>query len=89
MCIRDSRDTVKVLNRSACAASATTDIIGAAIVNSINKNNVSLSLNLSESSSDIVMTISYDTNHTINSNRVWQRLYRSTYFYTIKEFFSC
>ena len=41
------------------------------IVNSINKNNVSLSLNLSESSSDMGMTISYDINQTINSNRIW------------------
>ena len=41
------------------------------IVNSLNKNNVSLSLNLSESSNDMGMTISYDINQTINSNRVW------------------
>ena len=41
------------------------------IVNSLNKNNVSLSLNLSESSSEMGMTISYDINQTINSNRIW------------------
>ena len=40
-------------------------------VNSLNKNNVSLSLNLSESSSEMGMTISYDINQTINSNRIW------------------